>query len=242
MGESNVLGANRVAATSQQLTQDLTARTQAAPVPGSLRVNTSVASLNQYSYNDIARSGDQLSTESTDSVTELLSQIDRMVGTSQDLRTRRSRTEHQAKATRLARRELEAQMANLQVMCQQEMDMNAMLADRISSEEARIKELFEQIERAQQNIAYVAKQRVQLVDRLQTVEARQRDAMQQMAETEKESERCTEDVTLLDNKMFGMERRQVQILRQSRNKTSEYSNGFKSASSRSSGEHTVVGR
>ncbi|KAJ2447673.1 hypothetical protein GGF42_005378 [Coemansia sp. RSA 2424] len=121
--------------------------------------------------------------------------------------------------------------------------MNASLADRLHVEEAQILELSGHIERAQSNIAYVAWQRAQLVDRLQKVEVRQREATQRMEEAERETVRCTEDVTMLDNKMFAMERRQVQILRRTKHMDGGYSpNARSSVGSMSSAENAVMSR
>ncbi|KAJ2689974.1 hypothetical protein IWW39_001085 [Coemansia spiralis] len=240
------LDTDRMAMVSPQLVSFSPTCLQPPPLPTSaLHIDTSMRTLCARPSEASRTDRDQYSAVSTDSVTELLCQIDQMVSSSRSSHSQRSSNEHHANTVSLSRRELEEKMAQLQVMCEQELEMNASLANRLCFEEAQIKELTQHIERAQSNIAYVAWQRAQLVDRLQKVEIRQREATERMKEAEIETARCTEDVTMLDNKMFVMERRQVQILRRTKHSNSGYSSssGHRvSSGSRSSAENTAMSR
>ncbi|KAJ2445720.1 hypothetical protein GGF42_005901 [Coemansia sp. RSA 2424] len=246
---ADLLDVDRVAMVTPQLMHFSPARVCSQPpaeaatavtANGALHIDTSMHRLPERSHETSKSDWDQYSELSTDSITELLSQIDQMVSTSRT--TQRSSTSAST-ASMEARRELEEKMAQLQKMCEQELAMNASLADRLHIEEAQILELSGHIERAQSNIAYVAWQRAQLVDRLQKVEVRQREATQRMEEAERETVRCTEDVTMLDNKMFAMERRQVQILRRTKHMDGGYSpNARSSVGSMSSAENVVMSR
>ncbi|KAJ1916129.1 hypothetical protein GGI16_005675 [Coemansia sp. S142-1] len=241
----DLLDVDRVAMVTPQLVSFSPTREPPQTLPtGTLHIDTSISTLCARPFEASRTDRDQYSAVSTDSVTELLCQIDQMVCSSRTNHTQRSSNEHHASAGSVARRELEEKMSQLQRMCEEELKMNASLANRLHIEEAQIQELTEHIERAQNNIAYVAWQRAQLVDRLQKVEIQQREATERMKEAERETVRCTEDVTKLDNKMFAMERRQVQILRRTKHNDSGYSsNDYRGSSgSRSSAENTVMNR
>ncbi|KAJ2490261.1 hypothetical protein IWW37_003293 [Coemansia sp. RSA 2050] len=213
----DLLDVDRVAMTTPQLVSFSPTHVHPPPLPSSaLHIDTSMRTLCGPPSEACRTDRDPYSAVSTDSVTELLCQIDQMVSSSRSTHTQRSSNEHLANTGSLSRRELEEKMAQLQVMCEQELEMSASLANRLCFEEAQIKELMQHIERAQSNIAYVAWQRAQLVDTLQKVEIRQREATERMKEAEMETARCMEDVTMLDNKMLAMERRQVQILRRTK--------------------------
>ncbi|KAJ2829555.1 hypothetical protein FBU31_002675 [Coemansia sp. 'formosensis'] len=240
--DDGLLDMDRAAMVNPQLVSFSPTLVHPQPLPTTaLHIDTSPTTLRTQPFEASLNDRDQYSALSTDSVTELLCQIDHMVSSSRSTHSQRSSSEHPANTRSAALRELEEKMTQLQVMCEQELEMNANLANRLHSEEAQIQELTEHIERAQKNIAYVAWQRTQLVDRLQKVEVRQREATKKMKEAEKETFRCTEDVTMLDNKMFAMERRQVQILR--RTKHSGHSSDCRaSTGSRSSVEGTAMSR
>ncbi|KAJ2059776.1 hypothetical protein GGI17_004183 [Coemansia sp. S146] len=238
----DLLDVDQVAMVTPQLMSFSPTRVHPPSLPtGALHIDTSISTLCARPFETSKTDRDQYSAVSTDSVTELLCQIDQMVCSSRS--TQRSNENH-ANVGSVARRELEEKMKQLQRMCEEELEMNASLANRLHIEEAQIQELTEHIERAQSNIAYVAWQRAQLVDRLQKVEVRQREATERMKRAEKETVRCTEDVTMLDNKMFAMERRQVQILRRTKHNDSGYSsNDYRGSSgSRSSAENMAMSR
>ncbi|KAJ1806059.1 hypothetical protein LPJ56_006447, partial [Coemansia sp. RSA 2599] len=145
--------------------------------------------------------------QSVDSVTELLSRIDYMVSATQQNRDRGSNNQQQLEKSRLLRAELEAKMAQLQAQYTAESEHNQQISARLVSEEENIQSLSAQLVHAQKNIAYVAQQRMQMVDRLKKVEEHQRRIQEQIVVTATENAKNADDVTLLDNKMFGMERR-----------------------------------
>ncbi|KAJ2725138.1 hypothetical protein GGI07_001508 [Coemansia sp. Benny D115] len=167
---------------------------------------------------------------SVDSVTELLSRIDLLINSAQNSNTQRSSAEHQLAIAQQLRNELEEKFQQIETICTAEAGHNEQLSARLCSEEEQISALSAKIMRAQTNIAYVAQQRLQLIERLQRVEGSQKEINERMSATETESQKCSDDVTRLDNKMFGVERRAVRMQRQMRSRDSaamhRYGGGF----------------
>ncbi|KAJ2785943.1 hypothetical protein GGI15_001753 [Coemansia interrupta] len=206
----------------------LSAKSAPLPVPA-LSINTN---LSPYIPNGNKSTSD---IQSVDSVTELLARIDFMTSATASTNCTRSSGELQLEKSQQLRVELEKNMSQLHTMYSAELDHNQQLSARICSEEEQISSLSAQIANAQKNIAYVAQQRIQLVDRLQKVEAHQREIRQQMENANIEAKKCSEDVTQLDNKMFGMERKMVRMQRHMRNQGSSVSAVQRVSSSESYG-------
>ncbi|KAJ2658790.1 hypothetical protein IWW48_003863 [Coemansia sp. RSA 1200] len=125
---------------------------------------------------------------STDSVTDLLCRIDEVVSSTCESRIRRRATENELNSASSLRVELEERMAQLQLVCQKESDENSALAERLQLEESRIDAMQEQVKRMQNNIAYIAKQRLQLVERLQQTEDRQQYLEKQLEQLQQQQQ------------------------------------------------------
>ncbi|KAJ2641358.1 hypothetical protein GGH99_008933, partial [Coemansia sp. RSA 1285] len=65
-------------------------------------------------------------------------------------------------------------------------DENSALAERLQLEESRIDAMQEQVKRMQNNIAYIARQRLQLVERLQQTEDRQQYLEKQLEQLQQQ--------------------------------------------------------
>ncbi|KAJ2763054.1 hypothetical protein H4S06_000308 [Coemansia sp. BCRC 34490] len=123
---------------------------------------------------------------STDSVTDLLCRIDEVVSSTCESRIRRRATENELDSASSLRAELEGRMTQLQLVCQKESDENSALAERLQMEESRIDAMQEQVKRMQNNLAYIAKQRLQLVERLQQTEDRQQYLEKQLEQLQQQ--------------------------------------------------------
>ncbi|KAJ2524983.1 hypothetical protein GGI11_000403 [Coemansia sp. RSA 2049] len=123
---------------------------------------------------------------STDSVTDLLCRIDEVVSSTCESRIRRRATENELNSASSLRVELEERMTQLQLVCQKESDENSALAERLQLEESRVDAMQEQVKRMQNNIAYIAKQRLQLVERLQQTEDRQQYLEKQLEQLQQQ--------------------------------------------------------
>ncbi|KAJ2513740.1 hypothetical protein H4217_006161 [Coemansia sp. RSA 1939] len=123
---------------------------------------------------------------STDSVTDLLCRIDEVVSSTCESRIRRRATENELNSASSLRAELEERMTQLQLVCQKESDENSALAERLQLEESRIDAMQEQVKRMQNNIAYIARQRLQLVERLQQTEDRQQYLEEQLEQLQQQ--------------------------------------------------------
>ncbi|KAJ2236767.1 hypothetical protein IWW45_001505 [Coemansia sp. RSA 485] len=172
--------------------------------------------------------------QSVDSVTELLSRIDFMVSATHENKS----SCRQLEKSQLLRAELEDKMAQLQKQLTTESEQNEQISARLVSEEECIQSLSAQLVHAQKNIAYVAQQRAQMVDRLQKVEEHQKRIQMQIKQTAAQNDKNADDVTLLDNKMFGMERRLVRMQRHM-NSQDTHRMSSQSSGSTSSGTYSV---
>ncbi|KAJ2852200.1 hypothetical protein J3B02_003491, partial [Coemansia erecta] len=151
--------------------------------------------------------------QSVDSVTELLSRIDFMISATHESKNKSNSSQQQLEKSQFLRAELEARMAQLQAQFTAESEHNQQISAKLVSEEESIQTLSAQLVNAQKNIAYVAQQRAQMVDRLRRVEEHQQRIQMQIKQADANNDRNSDDVTLLDNKMFGMGRRMVRMQR-----------------------------